>query len=453
VITFQSVLRTGALVFLVAVVVRPTSTHANPASLVPSAAEPGHPVDLHLRLDYEYQLDRALLTREAVGEPVDPLAPLPRHPDLQFHQYRHVLTPRADVGVYHDTWLSFALPLVIAQARELELADGVTRDGSSTLRDGLLPVGGFDARDPGTPPPGNLVFRGIGRKGLDQLHIGLNTAPMNQRRDDTKPTWKLGAELRLAVGKVMRFDVMKPGEETGLGKGVHELRLWTSFDRRYAHAEAWMELFWQVPIAARSGSLFKDPGFGATNTSLSQTAGTNFGVEAFALDDKINGNRITLDLGARIVGHFEGRDYSEMWEVFALAGDSRGSGPLVLDANPINPEFQGLSHPGISNIESYLETAAHFAMRAELGPHVRFAAVVDVVWKTDHVISFADAGVDLPTCGPGVGTCEADANELVNPGTAEVNPLHAPRIDLVGHRYHSEDNLGLVVGVLGQYVF
>jgi hypothetical protein len=139
--------------------------------------------------------------------------------------------------------------------------------------------------------------------------------------------------------------------------------------------------------------------------------------------------------------------------VFALAGDSRGAGPLVLDADPTDPALQALSHPGISNIENYLETAAHFALRAELGPRVRFAALVDVIWKTEHVISFADAGVDLPTCATGVGKCETDNNDLVNPGTEEVNPVHAARIDLVGHRYHSEDNLGLVVGVQGQFLF
>ncbi len=446
----DSVLRTGALALLLSL---PQAAYGNPASVVPSAADPGHIADLHLRLDYEYQLDSALLTREAVGEPGSIPGQIPRHDDLRFHQYRHLLTPRVDMGIYHDTWLSFALPIVIAQARELKLADGVSRDGSSTLRDGLLPVEGFDARDPGTPPPGDLVFRDVGRKGLDQIHLGLNVALMNQRRDDTKPTWKLGAEMRLAVGRVMRFNALEPGSETGVGKGVHELRLWTSFDRRFSRAEGWFELFWQVPIAAKDASPFHDPGFGASNTGLGQIGGMKFGVELYALDDKVNDNHISLDLGARVISHFEGRDYSEMWQVFALAGDSRGAGPLVLDADPTDPAAQPFSHPGISNIENYLETGAHFALRAELGAHVRFAALVDVLWKTDHVISFADAGIDLPTCGAGVGRCEDLDNDLVNPGTAEVNPLHAPRIDLVGHRYFSEDNLGVVIGVQGQFLF
>jgi hypothetical protein len=69
--------------------------------------------------------------------------------------------------------------------------------------------------------------------------------------------------------------------------------------------------------------------------------------------------------------------------------------------------------------------------------------VADTVWKTDHAISFADAGVDRST----------DDNDLVNPGTDEVNPLHVPTIDLVGHRYRSVDGFDLVIGVSGQVLF
>ena len=431
------------------------AAHANPASLVPSAADPGDPIDLHLRLDYEYQLDRSLITRERVGLPTaDPLGGIPRRKDLSFHQYRHVLTPRAELGIYRDTWVSLALPVTITQARELTLASGVDRAHSSTLLDGLLPADGFDAQDPGTPPAGNLVFRGVNRSGLDQIHLGLAVAPMSQKRDDTKPTWKMGAELRLAVGKLMKFDPQKPDEGTGVSRGVHEIRVWSSIDKQFRWTEGWFEMFWQAPFGEKSGSLFSDPGFGATNVKLAQQAGVSFGLEAYAINDRENGNRISLDVGSRLVGHFEGREYSELWEVFAYAGDSRGGGPLVLDRDPLDSGVQPMSHPGISNIENYLETAGHFAVRAAIGPRVRFAAIVDVAWKTDHVITFADAGIDKPTCSANRTTnCETENNDVVNPGTNEVNPLHAPRVDLVGHRYFSQDNFGLVVGVQGQVLF
>lgn len=450
----SKVLRTSVLVSLTALAAGSTTARANPAAEVPSAADPGDPIDLHVRLDYEYQIDRAQIRRERVGAVgTDPLGGIPKSNDLEFHQYRHLLTPRAELGIYHDTYLTVALPIIIAQARELDLASGVDRMNSTTVDDGLLPAQGFDARDPGTAPPGSLMFRGVSRSGLDQIHLGLAAAPMSQKRDDTKPTWKLGAELRLSVGKLMKFDPMSPGSETGVSKGVHEARVYTSVDRKYDRFEGWFELFWQVPIAEKAGSLFKDPGFGSTNPGLSQQAGLSFGLETYALDDKDNGNRISLDLGTRVVGHFEGREYTEMWEVFGYAGDTRLDGPLVLDADPTETGRQATSHPGISNVENYLETAARVAVRASLGPKVRFAAIVDLAWKTDHAISFADAGVDLPTCGGNTTRCEDDNNDLVNPGTREVNPLHAPAIDLVGHRYFSEDNFGLSIGIQGQVLF
>lgn len=450
----SAVLRTSLLVCLTGLAAGVSPARANPDAEVPSAADPGNPIDLHVRLDYEYQIDRAQIRRERVGAiGTDPLDGIPKSNDLEFHQYRHLLTPRAELGLYHDTYLTVALPIIIAQARELELASGVDRANSSTVDDGLLPMQGFDARDPGTAPPGSLVFRGVSRSGLDQIHLGLVAAPMSQKRDDTKPTWKLGAEMRLAIGKLMRFDPMSPGSETGVSRGVHEVRAYTTVDRKYDRFEGWFELFWQVPIATKSDSLYKDPGFGSTNPAPSQTAGVSFGIETYALDDKDNGNRISLDLGSRIVGHFEGREYTEMWEVFAYAGDTRLDGPLVLDSDPTQTGRQALSHPGISNVENYLETAARFAVRASLGPKVRFGAIVDVAWKTDHAISFADAGVDLPTCGTNTTRCEEDNNDLVNPGTREVNPLHAPTIDLVGHRYFSEANFGLSIGIQGQVLF
>lgn len=444
------VLRASALASLLLLGVAGTA-RANPFSLVPSAGvEDRHAL---FDLEYRYELDSSTVAREGIGAGSDPLEPIRRTDDLAFHQFRHVLTPRAEIGVFRDTWVSFALPIIITQARELELADGIDRASSTTLRDGLLPMGGFDARDPAAAPPGNMVFRGVGRAGLDQVHVGLGVAPMNQDRDDTKPTWKLRADLLLAVGKVMKFDSMDPGSETGVSRGVHEVRISTSFDRRFRWVEGWFELFWQRPIATKSGSLFEDPGFGATNASPSQRAGISAGLELYAVNDKVTGNRIGVDLGAKAIAHFEGREYTEMWEVFAFAGDSRRSGPLVLDRDPVDPGLQAMSHPGISNIENYLETTGQIAVRAALGSNVRFGAVVDLTWKTDHAITFADAGIDLPTCGTGSGACEDDNNDLVDPGSSEVNPLHVPLVDLVGHRYLSQDNFAFSLGVQGTVTF
>ncbi|HET7502564.1 MAG TPA: hypothetical protein VFK02_16200 [Kofleriaceae bacterium] len=434
-IAFVLVLATGA-------------SHASPAGSVPSALSPGIGESIHLDIDYEYQLDDARISREQVGDPsADPLAPLPIHRELDYHHTRHLLVPHLELGIYHDFWLSLAVPIVISDTRELDVPAGTDRTTLSTFRNGILTSNGFDAADPGTPPSGAIAFRGITRSGIPELRGGIGVAPMNQARDATKPTWKLGAELRAAIGRVMRFNAAAPGEETGVSTGVHELRLWTSMDRRFHYFEGWFEAFYQRPIYTRHTSLFQDPGFGAVNVDPPQTAGASFGLEAYVVNDRATGNQVSLDLGARLDAHFEGRGYSEMWEVFALAGDRNLGGPLILDADPTMPGPQDLGHPGISNIESYLETAARIALRGKLGSHVSFAALGELIWRTDHVISFADAGIDLPTCPTGTPRCETNDNDQVTAGTAEVNPLHQPLIDLVGHRYHSEHNRGYVLGV------
>jgi len=405
--------------------------HANPAGVVPEQGLVG-------AIDYEYEADTSEVTRERVGLPgTDPNAAIPVRKDLKFNQYRHTITPRADIGLVSGFFLTASLPIVINQARELHLDSGVPASQSSTLQDGIVPMGGYDANDPGTPPGGDLVFKGVDRHGLDQLIVGAGWAPMDQKIDDTKPTWKIGVEGRIAIGSVMKFDPANPKANTAVGYGVHELRLWTSFDRRLPWAEPWMELFWQVPLAATSSSLFQDVKFGATNTMKGQQVFESFCIEIYSVDNPLDNTRISFDIGGRAIAHFEGRDYTEMWEPFALAG----TGLLQLDADPTTSGIQALNHPGISNVENYLETAARVAIRAQLGPHVRAGLLGDFIWKTDHLISFANAGVDR------------DNSDKIEPGTDEVNPLYNQQIDLVGHRYRSAHNFGFAIGIQGQVVF
>ena len=436
---------------MLALVVPATSAHGNPAGDVTSTSPAGSPAGtgaaVRFEADYEYDAETASIAREQVGGAADPLGPLPVRRELEFHQSSHRVTPRAELGVYRDLWVSFAAPIVLAQSTELDLAAGLDRTTTSTFLDGILPATGFDARNPTTPLTGNTVFHSVTRSGIPELQGGIGFAPMNQARDDTKPTWKLGADLHLAIGRVMRFDAVDPGRETGVSTGVDELRLWTSVDRRLRYFEGWFEASYQLPIYIRSTSLYQDPGFGATHTAPSQTAAVRFGMEAYLIDDPAAGRRITAELGSQITFHTQGRGYSEMWEAFALAGDRRTAGPLVLDADPVTPGAQPLSHPGVSNLENYLETSARLAVRARFGAHLSLAAFAQIAFRTSHVISFAEAGVDLPTCPTGAPRCETDDNEVVNQGTAEVNPLYAKRIDLVGHRYRADDSRGYAAGL------
>ena len=423
---------------------------ANPAGEVASARYPGIDEHLHLSSELTYEVTTAEVTRETVGDPAaDPLAPLPLRDELRFRQVRTVFTPRLELGLSRGVWLSAALPLVVSQTRELTLAPGADRAGLTTVGDGLVGADGFDAQAPASAPGGDVLFRGVRRRGLTQVHAGFGVAPLDQGRDPTKPTWKLGAELRLAVGRVMRFSAADPASETGASTGVHELRVWTSFDRRFRHVEGWLEVSWQRPLYARTASLFADPGYGATRTDPGQRAGATFGLEATlaGADAGPDGVRLGLDVGAHLTAHFEGRDYSELWELFAYAGDPGRGGPLVLDADPVTPGVQALAHPGISNHEGYVDGGGQAALRLHVGRLGELALTGALGWASEHAISFADAGVDLPTCPTATPRCETEDNDVVNAGTTEVNPLHSRRIDLVGHRYRARASRMIALGV------
>jgi hypothetical protein len=443
---------------------------AGPHSDVASAFDPEDGFDVHLSLDYQLDVHRAAIRREHVGRAgTDPTDPIPVEDDLVFQGTRHTIVPKLELGLFHDVSFAAALPLVLSDNRSLELdqrdspctfdipgATCVSRTSSSTLRDGLLPAAGYDGQNGGigfaaTDP---TVFRSPTRKGVDQLHLGLTWAPMNQHRDDTKPTWKLGAEFRIAVGKVAAINRATPDQSTGVGRGVHELRLWTTVARRIGWAEPFFEAWWTAPIAIKDGSPFADPGFGARSTAPSQHGGTRFGFEAYAVDQGDDGARLSLELSAHLEGHFEGREPTEMWEVFALAGDVTSAGPLVLDSDPTRMGIQSLDHPGITTVENYADLGARAAGRITVSDRFRITGSFEMLAQTEHVITFTDAGVDLPDCKAAANpSCEIDSNELVTPGTNEVNPLHVPLIDLIGHRYHVDDSLDYVVGVNAQLLF
>lgn len=437
---------------------------ANPHLEIASAADEGDPFDVHVGVDYVFTSVRAAIKREFAGYPgTDPDGPMPLVKDLVLSGLRHEIVPRLEIGLFTDLAAYGALPIVVRDQRSLDLDQRedvcvfpgggtptcIDSTNSSTIQDGLLPSTGFDAGDPGGPGFADggdpMIFRGVDRTGLDQLQLGLAWAPMNQRRDDTKPTWKIGAEARIAIGKPAAFDRASPSTEDGVGRGVHEVKLWTSMAKRTSWAIPYFEAWWIAAIGKTDDSAFRDPPqgeFGAERLDPQQQAGTRFGFEALTWRGDTPDEHVGFDVSTRLETRFAGRAYSEMWEVLAFAGDAAAGGPLVLEADPRmgGPEF---SHPGISNVENYLTMAARLGLEAAIGPRVQFGASVEYAWDQSHLITFADAGVDDPD----------DANDVVDPGTAEVNPFHVPTIDDAGHRYRVDQARSFVVGVHALVLF
>ncbi len=437
-----------------------------------SAFDERDPFDLHVSVDWHFEAKKSAIKREFTGHPLtDPNGPPPIARDLLYRGRRHVLTPKVRMGVFKDIELSVALPLILTDSYALEFDQSadpcilpgdpngqstcINRLNSSTLIDGILPSNGFDADDPTGPgfvdPDDPTIFRGTTRKGIDQIHLGLAWAPMHQKRDRTKPTWVLGSEVRLGIGKPKVLDRARPDKATAAGRGLHELRLFTSMAKRVSWAEPFFEAWWQAPIGTTDDSQFIEVKFGAERESAQQIAGTRFGFQGLIWEKAEAAQRASLEFSATLESHFEGRAYTEMWEVFQFAGDADAGGPLVIDADPEMAGVQGLSHPGVTNVENYLVFAGRFGVNVHLGEKVRFGASFDLRHDQSHLITFADAGIDLPQCSGGATEgCEAANNDTVDPGTPEVNPYHVQTIDVSGHRYRVGDSVtyGVIIGGL-----
>ena len=436
----------SALVLVAGSLSRPAPLAAGPDSEVASAFDPGDPYDIHVSLDYQVTSRRSAIRRELTGAPgADPEGPMPLVKDLVFAGTRHELVPRVEIGVFTDLALTLALPVVVRDSRRLEFdqradscdfapnprdATCIDASNSTTVASGLLPEGGFDAGDPGGDGGGD-AFRGVNRSGLDQLHVGVVWAPLNQERDASKPTWKAGSELRLSLGDVMAYDGDDPSGETGVSRGFHELRLFTSMARRVGWAEPTFEIWWLTPLSTRRGAPLDDldRNFGSGRTASQQRAGGRFGVEATAWKSRTGPARVAIQLGGELEALFEGRAYTDMWEVFAHAGHAPTTGPLILDADPVAQGRQAISHPGVSSVENYLTGAVRLGVDAAVTDLVRVDAGFRLGWEQSHLISFAGAGQDSAD----------DENEVVDPLSEEVNPFHVPLIDGPGHRYRVDD--------------
>jgi hypothetical protein len=258
---------------------------------------------------------------------------------------------------------------------------------------------------------------------------------------------------------------------------------------RFRYVEPFVRFWYMLPIAAKD-SLFKDHGGGMDNVRPQQHAGNDFGLEIIPWNPDAD-RKIGIQLSGHVSAAFEGRGYSEMWEVFrrnpSLAGPCRparwayrADDPETdLDENPIgapattwdhcdeevDPDVDNdlgsieddglLHHPGVTDMENYAIFGGDVAFNVRLSQYARFTLGAGLANETAHFITFTDAGDDRRGTNPTSLDPRKDLpNGLVDPDDSEeVHPLHRPVIDQVGRRYRADETTIFTVFVSGALTF
>lgn len=456
---------------------------------VASSFDEGNPFDLHFGVGYDYEFKKAAILREWSDGQTNHIAR-----DLLYRQQRHTVLPRLEIGLYKDIAVYAMLPIVALDSRNYSfdqeadpcvyadqvnatnpVATCVNHDNSTSIRDGIIPRDGFDATNTSAPynnfggADTETIFKAPNRRGLDQLHVGLKFGLLNQSRLSHMPSWILGLEGRFAIGKPMTFsrDIINedPAGNHRVGRGIHELGLWTALSRRYRFLDPFFSAWWYQGIRAGNTEFRNFSAYGAqTKVNPQSQVGVSFGAEIVPYERKAKSQKFALELRGLAMLKYGGRGYSEAWELLsdspALVGTSDPASGRCTQQD-VNAVVAYAKNPGTADDPNYIEGAgatgcerfngitdlqdfATFGIRgglnATLSKYAFLQLGLQATTDTRHFITAASRG-SADGAGPDP--------EKVDPGTSEVNPVRRDVIDNVGRRYLVDD----VWSVMGYFRF
>lgn len=418
---------------------------------VASSFDDNNKFDFRFRVRYDHTEERAQIKREME---LPGATSIQLFKDLAYSFFRDQMALRAEVGLYHDFQIHFELPIIIGQQNVYGYDQGlgsscvyppdmnptcVNENNSTTVNDGIVPAGGYDAQNRGVGTQSPTLFRGAlrGARGgsagdaFDTFNIGLTWAPLSQARDDTKPTWIVLVEGQFSIGNIMKFDRTNPDANHGVSQGTHNLFIRTALSKRFRYFEPYWGLWYLLPIP-RGDSLYKDYGPAQKSKNPQMQGGTAFGAAIIPFDRPAKQYQVALDLRGRVQGTFNGRGYSQAWELFAaspaLVCDATMArwNPACDPAQPNNGYNNNPAFTGITTIENYATIGADVLFRAQIGPYFQLRTGFEYSRDQGHFITGDDIGKPMNPTG-----------RVMNPN--EFNPAYRPLIDLVGRRFRVED--------------
>jgi hypothetical protein len=373
----------------------------------------------------------------------------------------------ADVGIYHDLAFVFRAPLILNWSQSLG-----DLNGSAALAPQLL-------QDPASPTGQTLFsvpFSSPNRSGLDYLSFGLDWAIFNQQRDDTKPTWVIGAEGRIPVGAPLHAcnatssntsgvqcpdPVTGQNRDAGISRGMYSILGKTVWSRRFGYVEPYAGFWFQADFPSDGSD------FGKWNpqSNLERTppllGSFGLGLETIPYENREQFQRVIADVRFMGTYHSPGREYSELFDALgsSQAPSLRVPNPGAYTANPmmgagqpasiVDRNAEKIYFTGITEQQAFGSLTASVSVTMQPGKYIKFQVGGGFTYVQSHLVSAAD------TCNPNLNNvAAAQAGPCINQKTGQVqgvpNPDHRDLIDLPGHRFSVDDTT--VVDLFGTII-
>ncbi len=381
----------------------------------------------------------------------------------KYRESTSILEIGADVGIFRDLALSLRLPIVLANSRELG-----DLDGSANNQQRL--------QDPSGDQLFNVPFKSPTRSGIDYFSVALNYAIYNQQRDDTKPTWVIGAESRFAIGPRLHAcndnapvkcpdpsNPNGPSRDPGISRGMTMLALHTIFSRRFGYIEPYLGFRMQVELPQSNSDFGATSDVQGTLLSRPPVLGTfTVGTEVFPWENKEAFQRVALDFKVRGTYHSPGREYSELFDALGSSqarslrspnpGAYRDGGNFTSVADP---NAQKVFFTGITDQQAYGSFGGAVGVTWQTGEYVKFTAGFGLTYAQSHLVTAADAcNPDLKSNSGASGPCRTGAVSAGGGSATGIpNSNHRPTIDLPGRRFSVDDTTIVDLWLSGVVMF
>jgi len=376
--------------------------------------------DIYIKVGYERSLRKWMIRREnARSKDIKDSDWVGYDDYASAYQIQDLLNLEVDVGLYMDLQFVIRIPLILNDQRGLR---------------NLGPKNPWNAYN--QPGLFSIPFTSPDRSGIDYFAVGLDWAPLNQERDDTKPTWVISAEGRFGVGEEMKpacsskmvaTGACPSGTSTGgggVGRGLNEVYIGTRIARRMGIFNPFVGLGTLLGFAKKGTAYHVDKGtnWGAINTMPPIQGQLDFGIEFVPWEVPEDYRKFSLGILLNTTYHSEGREYTPLFDALGTS-DSKAIVGGDYDDNGKVEDWER-EYSGMTDVENYTTFHGTLFFNIQVAEYIKFLLDLGFGHEQEHFITKTDQ-------------CDED-NQLKGGGCSHPNHDFRPSIDAVGQRFRAE---------------